>query len=125
MTGSRYVPTVQRRQNAPRGGPKTDYTMRITPEFRLAADRAARSVGVSLPYLLLLGAERLMAMIRDEQEMGLYPFPGKGALEELELIDRAAAAAGMAPGTWTAHTLLDAASKATAAETDTEESKAA
>lgn len=116
MTGSRYVPFVQRRQNAPRGGVKTDYTMRLSPQLRLAAVRSAKSIGVSLPYLFQLAAQRFIELIHDEQEMGLYPLPGRLALEELDLIERVSAAAGMSPGSWAAHTLLDAASKAAAGE---------
>ena len=116
MTGSRYVPTIQRRQNAPRGGVKTDYTMRLSPQMRLAADRTAKAIGVSLPYLFQLAAERFIGLIHDEQEMGLYPVPGKLAAEELDLIESVAAAAGLPAGRWAAHTLLDAASRAALAE---------
>lgn len=116
MTGSRFVPTVPRRQNAPRGGVKADFTLGLPPELRLSVERSAASIGVSASYFFQLGARRFIELIHDEQESGLYPMPGKLALEELELIERVAAAAGMAPGSWAAHTLLDAASKAAAGE---------
>lgn len=110
MTASPFFNRPAPKQYAPRGGEKSDYTMKLPPDLRLVLSREADACGVSLSLFLQTAGQRFATETYNQREKGLVPIPCVGEAT-LDLIQQAANREGRPLSTWIESALLNAAAE--------------